>query len=350
MRGVLLSCNFRNMINSQHKALLLTNLGSPESPSVKDVRRYLNEFLMDSRVIDFPAVFRFLLMRCIVIPGRAPRSAEAYRKIWRPDGSPLIVLTRALKDKVQQKAGFPVAMSMRYQRPTPKAALDELYKYNPGLKELVVLPLYPHYTMSSFDTAVEQVKRVHRKGKYPFRLRFLNPFYNHPDYIDALSNRIRPYLEKGYDKILFSYHGLPERHLRKDEERMRQGTSADFQLPKINYQQQAFETTRLVTERLNIPEERFEISFQSRLTSAGSEWIKPYTVLRLPELAREGVKKLLVICPAFINDCLETLEEIAIQGKESFLEAGGESLELIPCINDQDQFAETIVRWAENGQ
>jgi ferrochelatase len=262
----------------------------------------------------------------------------------------LIVFTRALKDKVQQKADFPVVMSMRYQRPRPKAVLDELHRRNPELQELIVLPLYPHYTMSSFDTAVAQVKQVHRKGRYPFRIRFLNPFYNHPDYIDALSSRIRPYLEKGYDKILFSYHGLPERHLRKDEERMRQGAAADFQLPGINYKDQAFETTRLVTEQLHIPADRFEISFQSRLTSAGSEWIQPYTVLRVPELAREGVKKLLVVCPAFINDCLETLEEIAIQGKESFLEAGGQSLELIPCINDQDQFAETIVRWAEHGQ
>jgi len=337
-------------MQNNSRALLLTNLGSPDSPSVKDVRRYLNEFLMDGRVIDFPWFFRFLIMRCIVVPRRAPESAAAYRKIWTKEGSPLIVLTEKLKNAVQEKANFPVAFSMRYQNPTPKSAIDELYRNNPDLKELVVLPLYPHYTMSSYDTAVEQVRQVHKKGRYPFKLKFLSPFYNHSAYITALSESIKPYLKKDYDKILFSYHGLPERHLRKDEERMVKGAITEYHLPDINYQKQCFETTRLVAELLNIPEDKFEITFQSRLTSAGAEWIKPYTTLRLKEMPSEGIKQLLVVCPAFINDCLETLEEIAMQEKENFINAGGDSLTLIPCINDREQFAETIVDWVENGQ
>lgn len=337
------------MAENHHTALLLTNLGSPDSTEVKDVKKYLNEFLMDERVIDFPYWFRFLLMRCIVVPRRAPESAKAYRKIWTKEGSPLIVEAEKLAQKVRRKTDMPVALSMRYQNPTTAAAFDALLKQNPDLKEVIVLPLYPQYTMSSFDTAVAEVKRVHQKKKYSFRLRFLNPFYNHPDYIAALSAQIKPFLADNFDKILFSYHGLPERHMRKDDERIAKGESL-FKLPTVNYQKQAYETTRLVAEYLGIPEAKYEVAFQSRLKSAGNEWIKPYTQVRLLELPKEGIKRLLVVCPAFINDCLETLEEIALRGKEDFEAAGGENLTLIPCINDQEQFADTIVKWATIGQ
>lgn len=337
------------MAIGNHTALLLTNLGSPDSTEVKDVQKYLNEFLMDKRVIDFPYLFRLLLMRGIVVPRRAPESAKAYRKVWLPEGSPLIVYAEKLKNKVQEIASFPVALSMRYGNPSTEKAFDELIKKNPELKEVSVLPLYPQYTMSSFDTAVEEVKRVYRKGKYPFQLRIMSPFYNHEAYISSLSAQIKPFIEKDYDKLLFSYHGLPERHMRKDDARIARG-NGDFQLPDINYQKQAYETSRLVAELLDIPEEKYEVTFQSRLTSAGKEWLKPYTAVRLTELPGEGVNKLLVVCPAFINDCLETIEEIAMQGKESFIESGGEDLQLIPCINDQQQFAETIVKWVTKGQ
>jgi ferrochelatase len=288
-------------------------------------------------------------MHCYVVPRRAPESAKAYQKVWMPEGSPLIVFAERLKEKVQQKTSFPVALSMRYGNPSTEKAFGELLAKDPELQEVVVLPLYPQYTMSSYDTAVEEVKRVHRKGKYPFRLRILSPFFNHPEYIASLAAQIKPFVEKEYDKLLFSYHGLPERHMRKDDIRLAEG-KADFQLPSINYQKQAFEISRLVAELLEIPKEKYETSFQSRLTSAGKEWLKPYTVVRLEELPKEGIKKLLVVCPAFINDCLETIEEIGMQGKESFESSGGENLTLIPCINDQEQFAETVVKWAIEGQ
>jgi len=334
------------------KAVLLMNLGSPDSPSAGDVRRYLDEFLMDSRVLDFPVIFRYPLVKWIISPFRAPKSAKAYQTVWRPDGSPLIVLTRQLGEAVQAKVDYPVKIAMRYGKPSPKAAMDELIKENPGLKEVVVFPLYPHYTMSSYETAVAYAKKIYRKNKYPFTLKFISPFYNHPDYIESLSQSIAPYLEQEYDKILFSYHGLPERHMRKDDEKiaatLAHGGDPDFRIPDINYQKQCHETTRLVAAYLNIPQEKLETSFQSRLKSAGNEWIKPYTVLRLKEMPREGVKKLLVVCPAFINDCLETLEEIAGEGKELFEHSGGDNLEYIPCMNAQQQWVDTMVKWLNN--
>ena len=337
-----------NMTENNHAGLLLTNLGSPNSTEVGDIRKYLTAFLMDRRVIDYPYLFRALLVKGIVAPRRAPESAKAYKKVWLPEGSPLIVYAERLKERVQSKAPFPVALSMRYGQPSTEKAFEELLVKQPGLEEVVVLPLYPQYTMSSFDTAVEEVKRVHRKGNYPFRLRFLAPFYNQADYIAALAARIRPFLEETYDKILFTYHGLPERHMGKDDARIAAG-KADFCLPPVNYQQQAYETTRLTAAYLNIPQERYETAFQSRLAAA-KEWLKPYTAVRLEALPGEGVKRLLVVSPAFINDCLETIEEIGMTGKEAFEKAGGEQLTLIPCLNDQEQFAEAIVKWATQGQ
>lgn len=334
-----------------NKALLLMNLGSPESTASKAVRRYLNEFLMDSRVLDFPAVFRFLLVRCIITPFRASKSAAAYKKVWRQDGSPLIVLSHQLASAVQKKVAYPVAVAMRYGNPSPKAAFDKLQKENPDLKEVVVFPLYPHYTMSSYETAVVYARKIHAKYGYPFRLKFISPFYQEPEYIAALSERIRPYLQEPYDKILFSYHGLPERHMRKDDLTINKVSAAgdqsgnDFVMPAVNYQEQCKATTAMVSAYLGLPADKVETSFQSRLTQAGNEWIKPYTALRLEELPAEGVKKLLVVCPAFINDCLETLEEIEMEGKHAFEESGGKQLQYIPCLNDSALWVDTIVKW-----
>ncbi len=332
------------------KALLLMNLGSPDSTSVADVRRYLNEFLMDKHVLDFPALFRFLLVKGVITPFRAPKSAEAYRRIWRKDGSPLIILTQQLGNAVQQKVKYPVTIAMRYGNPSPKAAFDELIKKHPGIKEVTVFPLYPHYTMSSYETAVAYSKNIHRKNKYPFSLKFVSPFYQRPEYLSALAERIRPFLADEYDKILFSYHGLPERHMRKDDvsiEKAKELRNGDFVMPPVNYQKQCFETSKAIAALLNIPEEKYETSFQSRLKQAGNEWIKPYTALRLEELPQEGVKKLLVVCPAFINDCLETLEEIEMEGRHSFLESGGESFTYIPCLNDHPDWVDALIKLAE---
>lgn len=332
-----------------HMGILITNLGSPTSTNLSDIKKYLTAFLMDERVIDIPKVFRSFLVKVLIVPKRAPKTAQSYKKIWRPEGSPLIIYSKKLKEKIQQKTDIPVALCMRYGEPSTEKAFEELLARDPDIQQVTVLPLYPQYTMSSFDTAVESLKKIHRERNYKFKLKFLNPFYNHPDYIASLAATIKPFIEKGYDKLLFSYHGIPVRHLGKDEKRIASG-KADFNLPPINYQQQAIETSRLTAEALHIPKEKYETSFQSRLSAAGKTWLTPYTVKRLSELPGEGVKKLLVVCPAFINDCLETIEEIGMEGKETFENAGGESLTLIPCINDQDQFAETVIKWASEGQ
>ncbi|MCW3091024.1 MAG: ferrochelatase [Ferruginibacter sp.] len=326
------------------------NLGSPDSTEVKDVRKYLRQFLMDERVIDIPFLPRFVLINGIIVPFRAPKSAEAYKTIWTKEGSPLVVLTRQLQQALQQQVNIPVEMAMRYGNPSVKAAFDALQKNHPGLDEVLAIPLYPHYAMSSFETAVEFAKEVHAKNNYPFKLVFQKPFYNDPGYINALAENIRPYLSQPHDHILFSYHGVPGRHIKKSD------VTANHCLQSANccetaspahafcYRHQVFTTTRLVMQLLKIPEDQYSISFQSRL---GKGWLEPFTDIRLEEMPREGIKKLLILCPAFVSDCLETLEEIAIRGKESFMKAGGESYEMIPCLNTNPLWVEVLKGWVE---
>lgn len=326
------------------------NLGSPDSTAVRDVRKYLNEFLMDGRVIDIPFIARALLVRGIIVPFRAPKSAEAYKTIWTKDGSPLIVLTKQLQQALQQQVKEPVAVAMRYGSPSPKEAYEQLLQQHPGLDEVILVPLYPHYAMSSYETAVEYAKEQYEQKKYPFKLSVLKPFYNEPDYIQALAASIEPWLAKEYDHILFSYHGIPERHIRKSD------TTGCHCLQVNNccetastahatcYRHQVFTTTRLVTEKLNIPSNKFSISFQSRL---GKGWLQPFTDIRLEEMPKEGIKKLLVICPAFVSDCLETLEEIAERGKETFMHAGGQSYDMIPCLNTHPLWVAALAKWVE---
>ncbi len=324
------------------------NLGSPDSTSVKDVRRYLDEFLMDGRVIDMPYLFRALLVKGIIVPFRAPKSAEAYSTIWTKEGSPLIVLTEQLQQQLQQYIDEPVEIAMRYGNPSPAAAYDALMKKVPGLEEVIAVPLYPHYAMASYETAVEYAKEVHQKNKYPFKLSFIKPFYDEADYINAMAENMKPYLNEPYDHILFSYHGIPERHLTKTDPTkshcMVNGDCCNVSSTAHNkcYRHQCFVTTKLVTEALNIPKEKYSISFQSRL---GKGWLTPFTDVRLEELPKQGVKKLVILCPAFISDCLETLEEIEERGKETFLHAGGESYKMIPCLNTHPLWVQTLQKW-----
>lgn len=334
------------------RAVVLMNLGSPESTKVKDVKRYLNEFLMDEKVIDKAWLFRFLLVRGIIVPFRAPKSAEAYKTIWTELGSPLIVISEQLKNVLKKQINEPVEIAMRYGKPSPKQAFDKLIKENPDLEEVYLIPLYPHYAMSSYETAVEYAVLQHRSGKYSFNLKILEPYYKREDYIEALHESIKPYIQGDYDHILFSYHGVPERHILKGDitgthcltvENCCEVTS---EAHKFCYRHQCMVTTKLVKESLNIPEDKWSMSFQSRLGK--EEWLKPYTAVRLAELARSGVKKLLVVCPAFVSDCLETLEEIAIEGKEIFMAAGGLEFEMIPCLNVHPKWVDAIAKWIQN--
>jgi len=331
------------------RGIILMNLGSPDSTKVKDVKRYLNEFLMDRRVIDYPYVFRLLLVKGIIVPFRAPKSAGAYKSIWTKEAPPLIVLTKQLQKSLQNQIDEPVEIAMRYGNPTPHNAYSNLLKKIPGLQEVVLMPLYPHYAMSSYETAVEYMKEVHKKNKYSFSLTTIPPYYNNADYVRALSESIKPYLYQDFDKLLFSYHGVPERHIVKGDItsnhclKRSDCCEMDSTAHQYCYRHQCFRTTSLVAEALGIPREKFELSFQSRL--GRDKWLTPYTAQRLSELPKEGIKRLLVVCPAFVSDCLETLEEIAGQGKEIFLHAGGESFTVIPCLNTHPLWVNAIAKW-----
>jgi len=328
--------------------IILMNLGSPDSTEVKDVRRYLNEFLMDERVIDYPWLFRALLVRGIIVPFRAPKSAEAYRTIWTKDGSPLLVISRDLRNAVQANVDAPVVLAMRYGNPTPEAAFEELLRREPGLEQVFAIPLYPHYAMSSYETAVEHVRATHSAKGYKFSLRFKEPYYNDAGYVQALAESMRPSLSEPHDHVLFSYHGIPERHIRKSDPTgghcLSSGTCCNVDSPAHArcYRHQIRETTRLVAESLSLPPDRYSISFQSRL---GKGWLQPFTDKRLEEMPKEGIKKLLVVCPAFVSDCLETLEEIAERGKESFMDAGGEQFAAIPCMNTHEAWVSVLSGW-----
>lgn len=327
------------------KGILLLNLGSPDSTSTKDVHRYLMEFLMDGRVIDYPWLFRKLLVGGIIVPFRAAKSAEAYQTIWTKDGSPLIVLSRQLKDALQQQVEAPVEMAMRYGDPSMQAGYDRLLQRSPELEEVIAIPLYPHYAMSSYETAVEHAKAIHRRNKYSFSLRFIPPFYNEPHYLHALSEHMRPWLNRDYDHILFSYHGVPGRHIKKSDITGNHCLcSADCcETPSPAhahcYRHQCFTMTRELVRLLDIPAAKQSISFQSRL---GKGWLEPFTDMRLAEMPGEGIKKLLILCPAFVSDCLETLEEIAIRGREIFMQAGGTEFEMIPCLNTHPLWVEAL--------
>jgi len=333
------------------RGIVLMNLGSPESTEVKDVRRYLMEFLMDERVIDYPWLFRLMLVGGIIAPFRAPKSAEAYRRIWTDKGSPLIVYSDELKKVLDHEIEEPVEIGMRYGNPSVKAAFDRLLEKSPAIEEVIAVPMYPHYAMSSYETAVEYAKNIHQKGKYSFRLTTIKPYYNDPHYLLALSESMKPFLHD-YDHILFSYHGVPRRHIIKGDItgshclQKPDCCSVPSAAHKQCYRHQCFETTRLVAAKLGLPNGKYSQSFQSRL--GREEWLQPYTAARLQELPSEGVKDLIVVCPAFVSDCLETLEEIAMEGKHIFLAAGGNSFRMIPCLNVHPLWVKAIKGWIDD--
>ncbi len=329
------------------QVILLTNLGSPNSTRVNDVRKYLRRFLMDERVIDIPQISRWLLVNGIIAPFRAPRSASKYKKIWTPEGSPLIVITEHLAKKVELASEIPTYISMRYGDPSPESAFKAITTRHPEVKEVILFPLYPHYAMSSYETAVEYVKKIQNKGNWPFRLKVVEPYYNKPEYIRALCDSIRPFVAETFDHILFSYHGVPERHIRKTDPTgihcLKSDDCCNIPSPAHEkcYRHQVFETTRLVVDVLKIPEQKYSVSFQSRLGS--DKWLGPATSDVLSQLPRKGVKNLLVVTPAFVSDCLETLEEIRLEGKESFLSAGGDKFTAIPCLNINNEWVRSII-------
>lgn len=322
------------------RVLLVANLGSPATPGVKDVHRYLNEFLMDERVIDLPYWRRLLLVKGIITPFRAPKSAAKYLGIWGPEGAPLIVLTQKMAAGLAAETGLPVYVCMRYGAPTPAEALRRLSTEHPDVDEVVLCPLYPHYAMSSYETAVEHVQTAYNKGKYAFDLKVVPPFYAYPAYIEELAASLQPFLsETDYDHVLFSYHGIPERHVRKSDPtgshclQRADCCSVRSSAHATCYRHQVRQTTELVAEKLGLPKHSYSLSYQSRLGS--DKWLSPATSDELAALPGRGIKRLLVLSPAFMIDCLETLEELHDEGRETFMEAGGQLYDVVPCLNER---------------
>lgn len=333
------------------KGAMLVNLGSPDSTEVKDVRKYLGEFLMDKYVIDVPFWLRYILVKGIILNTRPKKSAKAYRKIWFKEGSPLIVLSKKLLKKIQQKTQLPVELAMRYGNPSIKSALDALVKK--GVDDILVIPLYPQHAMATTQTIEELTKKL-VKNLYPYiNLTFVPAFYHRKEYVDVLSNSIDSFIaEDAPDHLLFSYHGIPERHIKKtDITKSHCKIDANCCTQKSTahefcYRHQCFETTRQVAKQLNLKEGSYSSSFQSRL--GFDPWLKPYTDKTIEEFAKKGIKKLAVVTPAFVSDCLETLEEIGMEAKEEFLEHGGEKFTLIPCLNDRDDWTTELAKWINN--
>ncbi|MBW8781628.1 MAG: ferrochelatase [Verrucomicrobia bacterium] len=340
------------------RAVLLVNLGSPDSTSVPDVRRYLDEFLGDERVIDRPAsaLLRSILVHRLIVPPRAPKSAEAYKEVWTDEGSPLVVTSKKVQRKLSERLGAdtPVYLAMRYGNPSIASVVAQLAA--DGIEEVLLFPQYPHYAMSSWETVVVKVYEEAVRLAPALRVTTVQPFYADADYIEALYQVSAPYLAQPHDLLLFSYHGIPERHLRKADS---SGAHCTILGDCCNtcspahatcYKAQVLKTTRAFAQRAGLAAGRHAVAFQSRL--AGEPWLTPYTDHELQRLPKESQKRLLVMTPAFVTDCLETLEEIAMRGREDFLHAGGESFQHIPCLNDQvpyiDFLAGRVRAWVEN--
>jgi ferrochelatase len=326
------------------KGILLVNLGSPDSCAVDDVRKYLREFLMDGRVLDSPWPIRFCVVNFAILPSRPKESAHAYEKIWTPEGSPLIVTSRNTQKKLQARPDVPVELAMRYQNPSIESAIKKLR--DAKVDDLFLIPLFPHYAMSSYESAVVRVQEVAKRLAPDMKVTVQPPYYDAPDYIAALVASAQNELQGSYDHLLFSFHGIPERHLRKSDPTgchcLAKENCCEVASPAhaTCYRAQCFKTVAAFVAKANVPKEKYSVSFQSRL--GRDPWLKPYTDLELAEFPKRGIKKILVICPAFVADCLETIEEIGMRGKETFEGAGGKELVQIPCMNEHPLWIEAL--------
>jgi ferrochelatase len=329
--------------------LLLVNLGTPDAPEPAPVRAYLREFLADPRVLDINPVGRAALLNLVILPRRPRQSAAAYRQVWTDRGSPLMVHSLDLLEQVATRLpdGWIAALGMRYGEPSIAGAIADLIAG--GADSIVAFPLYPQYAASSTGTALEEIYRVTGQMWNVPPLHVVPPFYDHPAFIDAFVEVGRE-AAGGADHVLFSYHGLPERHMHKSDPSGAHCLATDDccdRIAAVNrhcYRAQCYATTRALVVGLDLEPDGYSVSFQSRL--GRSPWIRPFTDHVLPELAERGVRRLAVFCPSFVADCLETLEEVAIRGRDQFREAGGEELTLVPSLNSSPRWADAVAALA----
>lgn len=316
-------------------AVVLINLGTPDSPSVSNVRSYLSQFLNDPRVIDIPWLLRKMLVNLIIVPFRAPKSAKVYQKLWTDKGSPLLFHSEKAKELLQSELGdqYDVFLSMRYKNPSIPHVLEKIRLAN--YPRIIFLPMFPHYASATTGSAHDEVMRIVRKWWVMPEMRFISQYYAHPLFIEAFAERGRQYNFNDYEHILFSYHGLPERQVDKV---YNEGLCSDHDCEKeiteenkFCYKATCYATTRLLAEKLGIPEEKYTVCFQSRLDK---KWLEPFSDKVVIECAKKGMKKILVFSPAFTADCLETIIEIGDEYQEIFHEHGGEKVQLVESLND----------------
>lgn len=330
------------------RGILLVNLGTPASTATADVRRYLNDFLMDPYVVDLPWPLRRLLVSAFILPFRPRRSAEAYAAIWdyagAGTGSPLLHYSRKLEAATRQALGLPCELAMRYGEPSLAGAVDRLA--GAGVDELLLVPLYPQFADSTCTTTVKAVQTLTRDR---MKLHVLTPFYARDDYIEALAASVRAHLPSGWDHLLLSYHGIPERHVTRADPTGKHCLQSPDCCERPSpahatcYRHQCLRTSQRLAAAIDIAADRYTVSFQSRL--GRQPWLSPYTDQTLAALPGHGVRDLVVACPAFVADNLETLEEIGLQGRATFLEAGGERFTLVPCLNDRADWVAALAGW-----
>ena len=324
--------------------LLLLNLGTPDSPAVGDVRRYLSQFLNDPRVIDIPWLARKILVNLIIVPFRAPKSAKIYKQLWTPEGSPLLIYGKKLQAKVQAAMGDKVVVEfgMRYQQPAVRDVLERMRKMNLG--KIVIFPLFPQYASSSTGSALQEVMEVIKDWWVIPEIRLISQYFDNPKYLDAAAETGKAYPHENYDHVVFSFHGLPERQVDKVyEDRKCSNHHCEDELNDENYycyKAGCYYTAREIALRLGIPEAKYTVSFQSRLDD---KWIKPYSDAVVEELGKKGAKNILCFSPAFTADCLETVIEIGHEYQEIFEKAGGKKVQLVPSLNDNDSWVKAIV-------
>ena len=324
--------------------VLLINLGTPDSPSVRDVRKYLFEFLNDPRVIDIPAIARFFLVNFIIVPFRAPKSAKIYKDLWTKDGSPILIYGRSIQDKLQLALGddFEIHLAMRYQNPGMDEILARMEKNN--YKKIIIIPLFPQYASASTGSAIDKVMKLISKWWIIPEINVISQFYDNEGYLNTIVERAKKHNIDEYDHILFSYHGLPVRQVDKvyGDGTLCEEHNCESEINESNsycYKATCYATTRLLVEKLNIQNEKYTVCFQSRLDK---KWIEPFSDEVVIEQAKKGAKKLLVFSPAFVADCLETTVEIGMEYQKLFEQYGGEKIQLVESLNDHPMWIEAL--------
>lgn len=324
--------------------VLLVNLGTPDSPSVKDVRKYLFEFLNDPRVIDIPAIARFFLVNFIIVPFRAPKSAIIYKQLWTDKGSPILIYGESVKEKLQQslEKNFDVELAMRYRKPSLESVLERMQKKN--YEKIIVFPMFPQYASATTGSIHDKVMEIISKWWVIPEIKFISQFYDNEGFINTIVERSKKYNLEEYDQVLFSYHGLPVRQVDKvyPDGSLCEEHDCEKEINQTNifcYKATCYATTRLIAKKLNLSEDKYTVCFQSRLDK---DWLEPFADKMVIEQAKKGAKKLLVFSPAFVADCLETIVEIGVEYQKLFEEHGGEKVQLVESLNDHPMWIDTL--------